>query len=165
MALFAITFIEDKFMQAFGNVGQAFTRVVSKTSNKGYWQGRIGESHKGIASPPTWYTVRIMVDKDPELKLGDFVRCTGQLKVDFYMSRETPPKPSGNLLILAFEAFKVERPSEMTSAKEVDRSVEIKKPSRVAEQLQPPPAAASQDTRRNLPVLQPVCEQFSGWSD
>ena len=152
-------------MQCYANVGKSFIRVVSRTSGKAYWEGRVGESHKGIASPPTWYTVRIMVDKDPELKLGDFVRCTGQLKVDFYMNRETPPKPFGNLLILAFEAFKVERPSEMAAAKEVDRSPEIRKPSRVAEQLKPPPAAASQDTRRNLPVLQPVCEQFSGWTD
>lgn len=103
-------------MQVFGNTGTEFKRVVSKTRpDKAYWEGRVGESHKGTATC-TWYTVRIMVDEDPGFKLGNFVRVTGQLKVDFYMNKEDPPKPSGNLLIIAFEAKKIEKPSEVIAA-------------------------------------------------
>ncbi len=94
-------------MQAFGNCSTPWERKVSKTTNKGYWQGRIAESQRGIDNSPNFYTVRLMVDKDPCLKLGDFVRVTGKLKVDFYIGKDG--KPTGSLLIIAFEAFKVSK--------------------------------------------------------
>ena len=48
-----------------------------------------------------------MVDKDPELSLGDFVRCTGALKVDSYIGRDG--KPASSLLLIAFNVFKYEK--------------------------------------------------------
>ncbi|MCS6479752.1 MULTISPECIES: hypothetical protein [pseudomallei group] len=49
-----------------------------------------------------------MKDVDPQLAKGDFVKVTGKLKADFYLSREG--KPTGTLLILAFEAAKIAKP-------------------------------------------------------
>ncbi|WP_230081218.1 hypothetical protein [Burkholderia pseudomallei] len=49
-----------------------------------------------------------MKDVDPKLNKGDFVKVTGKLKADFYLSREG--KPTGTLLILAFEAAKIAKP-------------------------------------------------------
>lgn len=103
-------------MQVFGNTGSAPERKVSKVSGKGYFEFRLAESHKtsplagktGVKSdPPLWYTVRCMVDKDPELKLGDFARVTGALKVDSYIGRDG--KPASSLLVIAFDVFKYEK--------------------------------------------------------
>lgn len=104
-------------MQVYGNVGRAPERVVSKVSGKIFWQLRIAESHKSSplagktdgksAAPPLWYTVRCMGDKDPELKLGDFARVTGALKVDSYIGRDG--KPASSLLVIAFDVFKYEK--------------------------------------------------------
>jgi hypothetical protein len=63
-----------------------------------------------------------MFDKDPCLKVGDFVRVTGKLKVDFYLNRLG--EPSGNLLVIAFEATKYIRPDAVIAeaeAKEVEK--------------------------------------------
>lgn len=91
-------------MQLYGNVATVPARKVSKTTGKGYYEFRVAESQAGVDSPPTWYSVRLMVDKDPCLKLGDFVRVTGKLKADFYLSRTG--EPTGTLLVIAFEACK-----------------------------------------------------------
>lgn len=95
-------------MQVFGNVATEPARKVSKSTNKGYWEFRIAESQRGVDTSPTFYSVRVMKDEDPGLKKGEFVRVTGKLKADFYLSREG--KPSGTLLIIAFEAYKIAKP-------------------------------------------------------
>jgi hypothetical protein len=46
-----------------------------------------------------------MKDKHPVLVKNDFVKVTGKLKADFYVSREDTP--TGTLLIIAFEAAKI----------------------------------------------------------
>lgn len=96
-------------MQAFGNVATPPVRKESKTTGKGYYEFRMCESQRGVDSDPTWYSVRIMKDVDPKLEKGDFVKTTGKLKADFYLSREG--KPTGTLLILAFEAAKIAKPT------------------------------------------------------
>src|SRR3989442_13533202 len=97
-------------MQVFGNVATAFEQKVSK-AGKAYFQGRICESQRGADTEPTWYTVRVMKDSDPGLEKGDFVKVTGKLKTDFYLSREG--KPTGTLLIIAFEASKIAKPAAL----------------------------------------------------
>lgn len=100
-------------MQAFGNVATEPVRKVTKASGKGYYEFRICESQRGTDTDPTWYTVRIMKDVDPGLMKGDFVKTTGKLKTDFYLSREG--KPTGTLLIIAFEAAKIAKPAPQTA--------------------------------------------------
>ncbi|RQR34808.1 single-stranded DNA-binding protein [Burkholderia sp. Bp9142] len=95
-------------MQAFGNVGSDPVKKISKSTGKPYWELRLCESQRGVDSQPTWYSVRIMRDVNPNLVKGDFVKVTGKLKADFYLSREG--KPTGTLLILAFEAAKIAKP-------------------------------------------------------
>ena len=46
-----------------------------------------------------------MKDDNPLLDKGDFVMVTAKLKADFYLNRES--KPTGTLLITAFEASKI----------------------------------------------------------
>ncbi|CAJ3334111.1 single-strand-binding protein/primosomal replication protein n [Burkholderia pseudomallei] len=96
-------------MQAFGNVATLPTRKESKTTGRFYYEYRLAESQRGIDKDPTFYTVRLMKDVDPKLNKGDFVKVTGKLKADFYLSREG--KPTGTLLILAFEAAKIAKPA------------------------------------------------------
>ncbi|WP_018915112.1 hypothetical protein [Thiomonas sp. FB-6] len=48
------------------------------------------------------------------LDKGDFVKVTGKLKTDYYLSREG--KPTGTLLILAFEATKLARKAAAAEA-------------------------------------------------
>lgn len=100
-------------MQAFGNVATPPVRKESKTNGKGYYEFRMCESQRGVDNDPTWYSVRVMRDADPALSKGDFVKVTGKLKSDFYLSREG--KPTGTLLILAFEAAKISKPSTTTA--------------------------------------------------
>lgn len=96
-------------MQVYGNCASSPVRKETKTFGKGYFEFRICESHRGADSDSsTWYTVRVMKDADPGLAKGDFVKVTGKLKTDFYLSREG--KPTGTLLILAFEATKIAKP-------------------------------------------------------
>lgn len=103
-------------MQAFGNVATAPVRKETKASGKGYYELRICESQRGVDNDPTWYTVRIMKDSDPGLAKGDFVKVTGKLKADFYLSREG--KPTGTLLIIAFEASKLAKPATQAAEEE-----------------------------------------------
>lgn len=105
-------------MQVFGNVATEPVRKESKTTKKGYYELRLCESQRGINAEPTWYTVRIMKDIDPGLAKGDFVKVTGKLKTDFYLSREG--KPTGTLLIIAFEASKIAKPASSVAAKDAE---------------------------------------------
>ena len=94
-------------MQVFGNVATAPVRKESKSTGKAYWEYRLCESQRNDTDAPCWYTVRVMNEANPMLDKGDFVKVTGKLKTDFYLSREG--KPTGTLLILAFEATKIAR--------------------------------------------------------
>src|ERR1035437_7248634 len=98
-------------MQVFGSVATVPECKVSKLG-KNYFQYRLCEAQRGIDTSPTFYTVRLMKGKDPNLALGDFVRLTGKLKADFYIGRDG--KPSGTLLTIAFDAMKIAKPSELT---------------------------------------------------
>lgn len=101
-------------MQVFGNVATQPERKISKATGKDYFEMRVAESQRGVDTQPTWYTVRVMKDKKPELNKGDFVKVTGKLKADYYLSREG--KPTGTLLIIAFEAAKITKPSVAAEA-------------------------------------------------
>ena len=94
-------------MQVFGNVASPPERKVSKNTQKGYYEFRLAESQRGADASPCWYTVRMMLDENPQLNKGDFARVTGKLKADFYIGRDG--MPSGTLLIIAFEASKVSK--------------------------------------------------------
>ncbi|MEO8121183.1 MAG: single-strand-binding protein/primosomal replication protein n [Rhodoferax sp.] len=150
-------------MQAFGNVATPWERKVSKTTSKGYWQGRLAESQRGIDSSPTFYTVRLMVDKDPGLKLGDFVRVTGKLKCDFYIGRDG--KPTGSLLVIAFEATKISK----HAAGQVETKDAEKEPEKAPaeSQINAAPVQVPQPTvHEREPVRQPDPMQMtSSWAD
>jgi hypothetical protein len=103
--------LEDNKMEAFGNVASTPERKVSKTTNRGYYQLRVCEAQRGVDNDPTWYTVRVMKDDDPLLEKGDFVKVTGKLKADFYIGRDG--KPTGTLLIIAFQASKIAKPAAL----------------------------------------------------
>ena len=109
-------------MQVFGNVATEPVRKESKSTGKPYWQYRLCESQRNDTDTPCWYTVRVMREENPRLGRGDFVKVTGKLKVDFYLSREG--KPTGTLLILAFEATKLARKAAPEAANEKVPSVE-----------------------------------------
>ncbi len=96
-------------MQVFANVATQPERKTSKSTGKHYYEFRVAESQRGQDPAPSWYTVRVMKEAKPELNKGDFVKVTGKLKADFYLSREG--KPTGTLLIIAFEAAKIAKPS------------------------------------------------------
>jgi hypothetical protein len=106
--------IEDITMQVFGNVATAPERKESKTTGRGYYQFRICEAQRNVDNDPSWYTVRVMKDEDPLLDKGDFVKVTGKLKADFYIGRDG--KPTGTLLIIAFEASKIAKPAALATA-------------------------------------------------
>ena len=145
-------------MQVFGNLATFPERMVSKQTQRGYFQFRIAESQRGVDTAPTFYTVRVMKDENPNLSKGDFVRVTGKLKADFYLSREG--KPTGNLLVIAFEAFKVQKPSEVVPPSETATNDKGQAPRMSVAST---PAQAQQD--KFHPATEPLCEQFSGWSD
>jgi len=107
-------------MQVFANVATAPVRKESKATSKGYYEMRVCESQRGVDTQPTWYTVRVMKDENPGLQKGDFVKVTGKLKADFYLSREG--KPTGTLLIIAFEASKIARPTAEAAASQATSS-------------------------------------------
>jgi single-stranded DNA-binding protein len=137
-------------MQVFGNIAKAPERKVSKTTQRGYYEMRLAESQRGVDAAPTFYTVRVMKDDDPQLEKGDFVRVTGKLKADFYMSREG--KPTGNLLVIAFEAQKIAKPAALVAeaqAQEKKRTAQ--------ETVSAPEEPAS--------VLQRVPTNNDGWYD
>jgi len=62
-----------------------------------------------------------MKDVDPGLAKGDFVKVTGKLKADFYLSREG--KPTGTLLIIAFEASKIAKPTR-SATQDTEENIE-----------------------------------------
>lgn len=103
-------------MQVFGNVATQPEAKHSKTTSKRYVEFRIAEAQRGVDTAPTWYTVRLVRDENPCLDKGDFVKVTGKLKTDFYLSREG--KPTGTLLILAFEATKLARKATVAATDE-----------------------------------------------
>lgn len=100
-------------MQVYGNLATVPEQYKSRSTGRSYWQFRIAESQKGPsgASDATFYTVRVMKPEDPALSKGDFVKVTGSLKTDYYLSREG--KPTGTLLIIAFDATKIAKPSAL----------------------------------------------------
>lgn len=102
---------KDNTMQVFGNLATLPLRKESRTTGKGYFEFRICEAQRGVDPNPCWYTVRVMIDEDPLLDKGDFVKVTGKLKADFYIGRDG--KPSGTLLIIAFEASKIAKPAAL----------------------------------------------------
>ena len=83
-------------MQVFGNVASQPEVKQSKTSQRNFVEFRLAESQRGVDSEPTWYSVRVMGKDKPSFGKGDFVKVTGKLKTDFYLSREG--KPTGTLL-------------------------------------------------------------------
>jgi hypothetical protein len=99
-------------MQVFGNVATNPLRKESRTTGKGYFELRLAEAQRGHDVAPTFYTVRVMKDEDPMLDKGDFVKVTGKLKADFYIGRDG--KPTGTLLIIAFDASKIAKPAALT---------------------------------------------------
>jgi len=145
-------------MQVYGNLATVPEKKTSRQTQRGYYEFRIAESQRGIDTAPTFYTVRVMKDENPNLTKGDFVRVTGKLKADFYLNREG--KPTGNLLVIAFEAYKVQKPSEVVALSESATSVKEPAPgSSVASK----PEKVQQD--KVQPEVELRCEQFSGWSD
>ena len=92
-------------MQFFGNVASAHGRMVSKSAQEGYYEFRLFESQRGADADPCLYTVRMMLDENPQLNTGVLAMVTERFKTDFYLSREL--KPNETLLIIAFEASKI----------------------------------------------------------
>lgn len=109
-------------MQAYANVGTAPTRHTAKTSGKAYWEFRASESARGEDKNPTWYTVRIFKDEDPQLRKGDFVVFTGKLKNDIFMGRDG--KPMGVLTVLAFNLQKVAKDGKRETVVDAPQAVE-----------------------------------------
>ena len=99
-------------MQVYGNLATEPLEKISKSTGKVLWEFRIAESQRGLDSQPFWYAVRRMKEAKPELNKGDFVKVTGKLKADLYMSREG--KTTGTLLIIAFEAAKIGKPQALS---------------------------------------------------
>lgn len=95
-------------MQLYGNLASEPLVKTSKSTNRRFSEFRVAESMRGADTEPTWYTVRLMKEEKPHLNKGDFVKVTGKLKADFYLSREG--KPTGTLLVIAFEAAKISKP-------------------------------------------------------
>jgi single-stranded DNA-binding protein len=100
-------------MQVFGNCASQPEVKKSKTSQRNFVEFRLAESQRGVDTEPTWYTVRVMGKDRPSFDKGDFLKVTGKLKTDFYLSREG--KPTGTLLILAFEAAKIAKPASVAA--------------------------------------------------
>ena len=156
-------------MQVFGNVASPPERKVSKNTQKGYYEFRLAESQRGADASPCWYTVRMMLDENPQLNKGDFARVTGKLKADFYIGRDG--MPSGTLLIIAFEASKVSKNSGLQEGAESGAPAapkETVKDKAPAKQLVRPPELAPEKTQVQV-VVRPqepamVAEQESDWT-
>jgi len=154
-------------MQVFGNVASPPERKVSKNTQKGYYEFRLAESQKGVDTAPTWYTVRMMLDENPQLIKGDFARVTGKLKTDFYLSKEG--QPTGTLLIIAFEASKVSKnPGLQERAESASPAAprETLKEKAPAKQLERPQAPAPVKPPMPAPERQAaaVAQEESDWS-
>jgi single-stranded DNA-binding protein len=149
--------IEDIKMQVFGNVATLPVRKESKSTGKGYYEFRLAEAQRGIDTSPTFYTVRVMKDDDPLLDKGDFVKVTGKLKADFYVGRDG--KPTGTLLIIAFETSKIAKPAALKGPP----------PSQEREKQQQRPQAPSypaerQSSQSTETVRIPVEQEEPDWS-
>lgn len=88
-------------------------RKERKANGEGYFEFRLAESQRGTDTEPNGYTVRVMKGENPQLDRGDFVKVTGKLKADYYLSREG--KPTGTLLVIAFEASKIAKPAKQSA--------------------------------------------------
>ncbi len=95
-------------MQLYGNIATEPQVKTSRATGRKFSEFRVAESMRGVDTQPTWYTVRLMKEEKPHLNKGDFVKVTGKLKADFYLSRDG--KPTGTLLVIAFEAAKISKP-------------------------------------------------------
>lgn len=152
-------------MQVFGNVATQPERKVSRSTNKGYYEFRLAESQRGVDTAPTWYSVRVMRDENPMLDKGDFVKVTGKLKADFYLNREG--KPTGTLLIIAFEASKIAKPAALMVAPVGEEQAEPKVEPKTAEpapQQAPEPVLERPAETAQETVREPVQEHESDWS-
>lgn len=110
-------------MQVFGNIASEPVRKILKSaqnneagnaSTKGYYEFRLCENHRGDEKSSQWYTVRLSKSADPGLAKGSFVRISGKLKVDSFLSKEG--KPTSSLLIIAFEAVQLKSAAELLAA-------------------------------------------------
>lgn len=154
-------------MQIYGNVATTPERVKSKSSGKIFIQFRLAESQKGIDTAPSFYTVRLMKDQETLFKTGEFVKVTGKLKVDFYMSREG--KPSGTLLVIAFDASTVARPSELRDVvKDAATAPPTARAEPTAKELKPVPSLSGPPPSIPVPQTKQVKEAAeqceSDWS-
>lgn len=148
-------------MQVFGNVATAPERKESKSTGKGYYQFRVCEAQRGVDKDPTWYTVRVMKDEDPLLEKGDFVKVTGKLKADFYIGRDG--KPTGALLIIAFEASKIAKPAAMKEESPTQAS-DLPKAEAKARRSMPDGTTERVPTRPTEPVRVTVQQEETNWS-
>jgi hypothetical protein len=130
-------------MQVFGNLATPVEMRISKQGKK-YAQFRLAEATKGLNTEATFYTVRVMKDQQCDFVKGDFLKVTGRLVADFYLSREG--KPTGTLLIIAFEATKIAKPSQvMAQAKATKEGATVTTGQAVPEEssaVSPPSRAA-----------------------
>jgi len=156
-------------MQVFGNIATAPERKESRTTSKGYYQFRICEAQRGVDPSPCWYTVRVMKDEDPQLDKGDFVKVTGKLKADFYIGRDG--KPTGTLLIIAFEASKIAKPAALATAppqarKEEGPSKAPDLPKAESKAKVPTPELVTERAPQRPPesVRVPVEQEVADWS-
>lgn len=136
-------------MQAYANVGTAPTRHVAKASGKVYWEFRASESARGEDKNPTWYTVRIFKEEDPQLKKGDFVVFTGKLKNDVFTGRDG--KPMGVLTVLAFNLQKVAKDGKRETVVDAPQTAET-----VAAAATKAPTKAPEKTAAIVPAPAPV---------
>lgn len=144
--------------QVFGNLASVPEAKVTKLGKK-YFQYRLAESQRGRDNSPTFYTVRVFnKDENPNLALGDFVRVTGKLKADFYIGRDG--KPSGTLLIIAFDAMKIAKPSAIADSSKGNQPLA---PKVEPKQLELVPVQATERTPEPVPEM--VQEELeSDWS-
>ena len=152
-------------MQVFGNVATLPEKYKSKSTGRFYWQFRIAESQKGPsgASDATFYTVRVMKPEDPALSKGDFVKVTGSLKTDYYLSREG--KPTGTLLIIAFDATKIAKPSALRDEGKQAEPAASKEKAPESAPARPQECLPEQAPQRSTePVLKTVQPEEADWS-
>ncbi len=150
-------------MQVFGNLATPVEMRVSK-QGKPYAQFRLAEATKGLNTEATFYTVRVFKDQVFDFVKGDFLKVTGRLAVDFYLSREG--KPTGTLLVIAFEATKIAKPSQVVAkAEEAARAKQTPREAADGETPQPSQPLHPEPTARPLPAPQIAQAAFEGWSD
>lgn len=146
-------------MQAYANVGTIPSRHTTKASGKTYWEFRASESARGEDKDPTWYTVRIFKDEDPQLKKGDFVVFTGKLKNDVFVARDG--KPMGVLTVLAFNLQKVAKDGKRETLVDTPQTTDTvtaatKGPAKTfgkAETTVPPPVAAATEAASSTKMV------------